>query len=100
MYSEAGFRKSTCDTCVCLQRRDGSFLIGETHPSEAANTDTSAAAAQRILALATAAIPALSDADVAGMDVGYRPYPADGLPVVGWLPGDMENVYVAGKQQQ
>jgi hypothetical protein len=31
-----------------------------------------------------------------GMYIGYRPYPADGYPVLGWA-GDSSNVYVAGE---
>lgn len=31
----------------------------------------------------------------AGSYVGYRPYPADGYPVLGWV--NNSNVYVAGK---
>jgi glycine/D-amino acid oxidase-like deaminating enzyme len=33
---------------------------------------------------------------LAGMFIGYRPYPADGYPVLGWA-GDSSNVYVAGE---
>jgi hypothetical protein len=33
---------------------------------------------------------------LAGMYIGYRPYPADGYPVLGWA-GDSSNVYVAGE---
>lgn len=54
------------------QRTDGRFLIGETQPSEFSNTDTSDSNAARILALAAAAVPALSGAVVEGMHVGYR----------------------------
>jgi len=78
-----------------LQRSDGRFLIGETQPSEASNTDTSSKNAARILQLAADAVPALSAAKVQGMFVGYRPYPADGYPVLGWLPS-CRNAYVAG----
>lgn len=77
------------------QRSDGRCLVGETQPTEAANTDTSDSNAARILDLAAAAVPALSGVAVEGMQVGYRPYPADGLPVLGWVPG-CSNAYVAG----
>ena len=80
----------------CLQRSDGRFLIGETQPTAAANTDTSAGNAARIMHLAASAVPALSAAAAEGVYVGYRPYPADGYPVVGWLPG-CSNAYVAGE---
>lgn len=79
-----------------MQRSDGCFLIGETQPSEASNTDTSNSNAARILQSAAAAIPALGGASVQGMHVGYRPYPADGYPVLGWVPG-CSNAYVAGR---
>lgn len=82
------------DTVFILQRSDGRFLIGETQPSEASNTDTSSKNAARILQLAADAVPALSAAKVQGMFVGYRPYPADGYPVLGWLPS-CRNAYVA-----
>lgn len=82
------------DTVFILQRSDGSCLIGETQPTAAANTDTSDSNAARILGLAAAAVPALSGVTVEGMQVGYRPYPADGLPVLGWVPG-WSNAYVA-----
>jgi hypothetical protein len=32
-----------------------------------------------------------------GMGIGYRPYPADGYPVLGWAGGSCSNVCVAGK---
>lgn len=83
------------DTVFMLQRKDGRVLLGETRPEEAANTDDSSDNAQRILALAAAAVPALAAAVVEGMYIGYRPYPADGYPVLGWAGGSCSNVYVA-----
>jgi hypothetical protein len=69
--------------------------MGETRPAAASNTDTSSSNAQRILQLAAKALPVLASADVAGMSVGFRPYPADGYPCCGWLPR-CANAYVAG----
>lgn len=83
-------------TAVAVQRTDGRFLIGETQPTEAANTDTSNSNAARILQLAASAVPALAAASVQGVHVGYRPYPADGYPVLGWVPS-CSNAYVAGR---
>jgi glycine/D-amino acid oxidase-like deaminating enzyme len=75
--------------------------LGETQPSATANTDTSSANAQRILGLAAAAVPALVGVAMEGVHVGMRPYPADGHPVLGWLPGPggsgCSNAYVAGE---
>lgn len=42
------------------------MLLGETHPEQAANTDTCRANAERILALAAAAVPALKAATIEG----------------------------------
>ncbi|KAF6256134.1 FAD dependent oxidoreductase [Scenedesmus sp. NREL 46B-D3] len=83
------------DTVFMLQRRDGRVLLGETRPEEASNTDDSSSNAQRILALAAAAVPALASAGIEGIYIGYRPYPADGHPVLGWVGGGSSNVYVA-----
>ncbi|KAF8061367.1 yurR [Scenedesmus sp. PABB004] len=77
-----------------LQRHDGRVVIGETSPSEAATTDTSPAAAERLLRAAAAAVPALGAATAEGMQLGFRPFPADGYPVLGWLPS-CPNAYLA-----
>jgi glycine/D-amino acid oxidase-like deaminating enzyme len=44
-------------------------------------------------------VPVLAAAHVQGIHVGHRPYPADGYPVLGWLPG-CSNAYVAGGPRQ
>jgi glycine/D-amino acid oxidase-like deaminating enzyme len=85
----------TAAAAAAVQRTDSCFLIGETQPTAAANTDTSDSNAARILQLAAAAVPVLAAASVQGVHVGCRPYPADGYPVLGWVPG-CRNAYVAG----
>jgi glycine/D-amino acid oxidase-like deaminating enzyme len=51
---------------MSVQRKDGRVLLGETRPEDASNTDDSSANAQRILALAAAAVPALANASIEG----------------------------------
>jgi glycine/D-amino acid oxidase-like deaminating enzyme len=50
-----------------VQRKDGRVLVGETRPEDASNTDDSSSNAQRILALAAAAVPALAAATIEGV---------------------------------
>lgn len=54
--------------------------------------DNVATVAQRLLYRARALLPALADAEVHTATVGVRPVPADGLPLVGFLPG-LDNLY-------
>lgn len=52
-----------------------------------------AALARRLLDRARPWLPGLADADVQAAAVGVRPVPADGLPLVGFVPG-MDNLYL------
>ena len=97
-----------------LQRPDGHMVIGESAerggassvayavkatddgghgdpavvpPLEAADGAAEEAAyARQLLGRAAHLVPALAAADVEEVTTGYRPMPADGLPVIGFLP--------------
>lgn len=56
--------------------------------------DVVAAISREILTGLRAWLPGLPAATIYSADVGCRPMPADGLPIVGWLPG-RRRVYVA-----
>jgi glycine/D-amino acid oxidase-like deaminating enzyme len=68
------------------------FLAG--WPNEYPSAELAAEHASRVLTTASRYVPALGDAPVERVGVGWRPLPVDGLPVVGQVPGH-PGVYVA-----
>jgi len=85
-------------SCYMLQRRDGTVVVGGDFNGASQRDDeedTSAERAQRMLDAAGEIMPVVSeDLGVGHVTLGNRPYPADGLPVIGWLPGKEDLVYV------
>ena len=75
------------------QRVDGSVMIGE-GSQESLARDDSQAHADDLLSRAVYFLPALEGASAIPVPVGYRPMPADGLPVIGFAES-APNVYVA-----
>ena len=75
------------------QLSDGTLQIGE-GSQESLHCDDSQAHADELLARATAYLPALAGARAIPVPVGYRPMPADGLPVLGFTEA-VPNLYIA-----
>jgi glycine/D-amino acid oxidase-like deaminating enzyme len=76
------------------QKPDGRIVTGVGFSARATN-DASMAAAERFLRSdAAAVVPALHDANVECVTLGYRPLPADGFPIVGFAPG-RRDIYIA-----
>ena len=76
------------------QKPDGRIVTGVGFSAKATN-DSSMAAAERFLRSdAAAVVPALHDAQVERVTLGYRPLPADGFPIIGFAPG-RRDVYIA-----
>ena len=75
------------------QCMDGSVMIGE-GSQESLARDDSQAHAEDLVARAAFFLPALEGASAIPVPVGYRPMPADGLPVIGFADA-APNVYIA-----
>lgn len=75
------------------QLPDGTLHVGQ-GTQESLDRDDSQAHADDLLARATHYFPALEDARAFPQPIGYRPMPADGLPVLGFSRG-APNLYVA-----
>jgi len=82
---------------ICL-RPDRDGLVHLEAPDAAVDMRTPQAHLRRwatvLLSRAQRVVSGLDDADVLDYRVCVRPIPADGLPIVGWLPG-IEGLYVA-----
>ncbi len=75
------------------QQPDGRFLIGERSQDYVA-TQPTMSHAQELLRQAQRSFPRLAGVDIEQFTVEWRPMPADGMPVVGTLPG-MSSMYLA-----
>ncbi len=75
------------------QGADGVVMIGE-GSQESLARDDSQSHADALLARASRHLPALDGATAVPVPVGYRPMPADGLPVLGFAAA-APNVYIA-----
>ncbi len=75
------------------QAFDGTARIGE-GTQESLSRDDSQEHAEDLLARAASYLPALADAKASVEPVGYRPMPADGLPVLGFAE-KTPNLYLA-----
>ncbi len=75
------------------QSTDGVVTVTE-RKDESLRLDNSQEHADDLLARATHFLPALAGAKAIPLDVGYRPMPRDGLPVLGFSQA-ASNVYVA-----
>jgi len=74
------------------QKPDGRIVTGSDFAS--GGGDTSLEAGQRHLARMAAVLPELGKATVEKMTQGFRPMPADGVPIVGFAPRRTD-LYVA-----
>ena len=75
------------------QGADGALMVGE-GSQESLARDDSQSHADALLARASRYLPALAGAKAVAVPVGYRPMPADGLPVLGYA-SSAPNVYIA-----
>ena len=75
------------------QGADGVVMIGE-GSQESLARDDSQSHADALLARASRHLPALDGATAVPVPVGYRPMPADGLPILGFAAA-APNVYIA-----
>ncbi len=75
------------------QLTDGTLRIGE-GTQEGINRDTSQRHADALLARAKAYLPAIGNARVTPVPLGYRPMPLDGFPILGFTP-TVPNLYIA-----
>jgi glycine oxidase len=77
-----------------VPRRDGTIYAGATMENAGFDRRVTLDGLREVLETARAILPALRDAEVIGTGAGLRPSSADGLPILGALPG-AENLYVA-----
>ena len=75
------------------QAADGHLMIGE-GTQESLARDDSSEHAEDLLERATRYFPALAGAKAIPVPVGYRPMPADELPILGFTK-EVENLYIA-----
>lgn len=83
--------------CYLLQRPDGVVAVGGDMSGDAgrdAAAGDPAAAAAELLRRAAAVVPALAGAELGVASLAVRPFPADGLPCVGWVDGPASGLYV------
>lgn len=77
-----------------VPRAGGQIVVGATEEHVGFDTGTTAAGVESLLSAAAALVPALSAAPVESVWSGLRPVSADGLPLLGRVPG-WQNVHVA-----
>lgn len=90
------------------QRLDGKIVLGEqdgapqteahaarlaNRPNRFPNQALAQQHAKRILAIAKRYLPAIADADIEDVYIGWRPLPLDGHPVIGFSP-TRKNAYI------
>ena len=79
---------------LLVPRNDGSLIVGATVEEVGFDNRVTAGNVQSILALGTALVPSLVDADLNWALAGLRPGSGDSVPTIGPVP-EFENVYVA-----
>ena len=77
-----------------VPRQDGTLYAGATEEDAGYDDRVTVDGLAAVLAIARGIVPALRDAEVTGSGAGLRPGSADGLPVIGALPG-VANLFVA-----
>lgn len=77
-----------------VPREDGRVLVGSTEEEAGFDKRTTALAVADLLVFAARLVPALGGAPVEACWAGLRPASADGLPLIGRVPG-WENAFVA-----
>lgn len=77
-----------------VPRADGTIYVGATQEEAGFDRRVTLGAVRSLAEHAAALAPALAGAEVIGMGAGLRPGSADGLPVLGRVPG-MDNLILA-----
>jgi glycine oxidase len=77
-----------------VPRADGRVLVGATVEDVGFDKDTTLEGIESLRDAALEILPGLADVTITEQWAGLRPFAADGLPVLGELPG-LENVFVA-----
>jgi glycine oxidase len=77
-----------------VPRRDGTIYAGATMEEAGYDRRVTLDGLREVLEMARAIVPALADAEVIGSGAGLRPGSADGLPILGAIPG-VDNLYTA-----
>jgi glycine oxidase len=77
-----------------VPRVDGTIYAGATQEDAGYDRRVTAAGLGAVLEMARAILPALAEAEVIGSGAGLRPGSADGLPIIGVVPG-LDGLYVA-----
>ena len=77
-----------------VPRPSGELLIGATVERVGFQRAVTAAGIAELLTAATRLVPALGDLPISRTWCGFRPWAADGLPVIGPWPG-VDNLFVA-----
>lgn len=94
--TEAGDGAEALPPVVIDPLATGQFLIGSSREDHADPTRVDFATLRRLLGRATAAFPALADRRVIRAFAGVRAAVADGLPIVGPLPGAPRVILATG----
>ena len=77
-----------------VPRVDGTIYAGATQENAGYDRRVTADGLSAVLEMAREILPALGDAEVVGSGAGLRPGSADGLPILGAMPG-VEGLYAA-----
>jgi glycine oxidase len=82
--------------CYLVPRDDGRLLVGSTEEDVGFDSRNTTAGVQGLIDFARSLVPALADARVERTWAGLRPATADGLPLIGPLPGVTNAFCAAG----
>lgn len=77
-----------------IPQADGRVLVGSTEEDAGFQSDNTAAGLQKLIRFAANLVPALADKPLHSTWSGLRPAAADGLPVMGAVPG-WRNLHIA-----
>jgi glycine oxidase len=91
-----GMRPGFVEQGHVIFRMDGVVSIGSTMEDVGLDETPTDAARDRILRMAIHLWPALAKAEITERIVGFRPVPADGLPILGPVPGVDGAFIIAG----
>jgi len=87
LLTPLGLRPGFVEAGHIAFRRDGLVSVGSTIEDTGYDSRPTEAARDRIMRMACHLVPALESAEVAEHVYGLRPVPADGLPILGEVPG-------------
>jgi glycine/D-amino acid oxidase-like deaminating enzyme len=93
LMTPLGFRPGYVEAGHVIFRKDGVVSVGSTIEDSGYENRPTEAARERIMRMARYLWPALADATLKEQVWGLRPVPADGLPILGPVPG-YEGAYI------